>query len=67
MYAMYLGSSPASVRAGVDHEAMARLALGDDAGRRVIRTASPATDLTTRLRGAFGFGPKPVESCSCPA
>lgn len=67
MYAMYLGSSPAHVRADVDHEAMGRLALGADAARRVSRTASPPTDLVARVRDALGFGPKPVEPCICPA
>jgi len=67
MYAMYLGSSPASVRAGVDHEAMGRFALGDGAGRPASRAASSATEVTARLRGALGLGPKPVEACSCPA
>lgn len=67
MYAMYLGSWPASVRAGVDHEAVGRFALGDCAGRPPTRAASPTTDLSARLRDALGLGPKPVEACSCPA
>jgi hypothetical protein len=67
MYAMYLGSSPAPVRAHMDHEAVHRLSIADGAAPRAGSTAIVTNDLVARLRDALGIAPKPVEACSCPA
>lgn len=67
MYAMYLGSSPATVRADMDHEAVHRFSIGSGATPRAGSMAIVTNDLVARLRDALGIGPKPVEACSCPA
>jgi hypothetical protein len=67
MYAMYLGSSPAPVRADMDHQAIHRLSIGEGDAPRAASLAILTSDLVARVRDGLGLAPKRVEACSCPA